>query len=303
MTIYKGLNTLLNNIDAVITIGSMDGVHLGHQKILSQVKELARLKNAIPFLITFNPHPRKVILGTEIELITTYKEKYDIIKKFFPEVNILELRFNKELANLSPENFIAFINEKIRIKGLVVGYDNHFGKDRKGNYTLLQEIGNKLGFELKKVDAVKIEGENISSSKIRTCIKSGDVECVNKMLGYDFIITGKVITGKGLGNKLGYPTANISTPTYKIKLAPGVYSAYTYIDSIKKKVALSVGKNPTVENNNNIHVEAHIINYIGNLYNKTLQINVLKKIREEKKFNSLQELALQIKKDIEKINI
>jgi len=279
----------------VISIGKFDGIHRGHQKILKIVKRVSKKKNAKPLLLCFNSHP-----GLE-KVLTTEDEKRDLCRKRYGiEVEFID--FNK-IHHLSPEDFFTkVLLHKMHAIGIVVSKKFRFGHRRTGTVKTLKKLCKKYNIDLYVVDNLKFRNRVISSSLIKKKILSGDIASANCMLGYEYNFSGRVMPGDKIGRRIGFPTINIKVSQKKL-LPKGVFLSYAAVKNKKYKCLTNIGYKPTIYNNKNkkLFVEAHIPKYRGNLYNKTVKIFLLKKLRDEVKFESLEALGNQIKEDIKKL--
>ena len=288
----------------VVTIGSFDGVHLGHACVIQHLKEKAANIDGESVIISFEPHPREVLYPREqkIGILTTREEKITILEKYGVD-HVIILKFTLEFAQQSYTDFVKkILIDKLKIKGLVVGYDHRFGKDRAGNFENLQELANKYGFFLEKEVVFEEDDVNVSSTKIRNALTVGDITTVNRFLGYLYSITGKVVYGHHLGHKIGFPTANIQVSDER-KLLPaiGVYAVKVIIGQEIFNGMLNIGIRPTVSNDGQVSCEVYIFDFSQDLYGKTITINFINRIRGERKFNDIEELRAQLQKDQEKI--
>ena len=288
----------------VVTIGSFDGVHLGHACVIQHLKEKAANIDGESVIISFEPHPREVLYPREqkIGILTTLEEKITILEKYGVD-HLIILKFTLEFAQQSYTDFVKkILIDKLKIKGLVVGYDHRFGKDRAGNFENLQELANKYGFFLEKEVVFEEDDVNVSSTKIRNALTVGDITTVNRFFGYLYSITGKVVYGHHLGHKIGFPTANIQVSDER-KLLPaiGVYAVKVIIGQEIFNGMLNIGIRPTVSNDGQVSCEVYIFDFSQNLYGKTITINFINRIRGERKFNDIEELRAQLQKDQEKI--
>lgn len=288
----------------VVTIGSFDGVHLGHACVIQHLKEKAANIDGESVIISFEPHPREVLYPREkkIGILTTLEEKVTILEKYGVD-HLIILKFTLEFAQQSYTDFVKkILIDKLKIKGLVVGYDHRFGKDRAGNFENLQELANKYGFFLEKEVVFEEDDVNVSSTKIRNALTVGDITTVNRFLGYLYSITGKVVYGHHLGHKIGFPTANIQVSDER-KLLPaiGVYAVKVIIGQEIFNGMLNIGIRPTVSNDGQISCEVYIFDFNRDLYGKTITINFITRIRGERKFDDIKELRAQLQKDQEKI--
>jgi riboflavin kinase/FMN adenylyltransferase len=301
MKVYNHLNEIERDPNTVLTIGTFDGIHLGHQEILKKLFERSRFHKARSFLITFHPHPRKVIAkANDLKILSTPSEKTQILEKMGLE-NLFIINFTTEFSQQSPlEFFKNFIINKIGLKEIVIGHDHKFGKGREGTSETLKMLGNEFHFELSMVDEFKVNGETISSTKLRHAIMNGNMKQANSFLGRTYSFSGTVISGDKRGRLLGYPTANIKLDDSD-KLLPGlgIYAAEVIIDNQKFACLLSIGKRPTFYDNGEIVPEVYIYNFDKNIYGKKITVSVLDQIRKEEKFSSPEELINQMNKDKE----
>ena len=299
MKIYHNISEYNSEKPIVLTSGTFDGVHLGHQSILNRVNEIAQKNNAESVLLTFFPHPRWVLFpdSEKIKLINTLDEKTRLIERSGIQHLIIH-PFTKEFSRTSSLEFVRdiVVNHLHTIK-LVIGYDHRFGRNREGSFEHLKEFGPLYGFEVEEIEAQEIDDINISSTKIRNAITSGDIVSANSFLGYDFMLTGEVVKGDQLGRTLGYPTANIYIKEdYKILPSNGVYAVRVKIDGTFFGGMMNIGKRPTV-NGKHESIEVHIFDFNEDIYNKKIEIQLIEKIRDEKKFNDTEELKAQLEKD------
>jgi riboflavin kinase/FMN adenylyltransferase len=299
MRIYQDLSEVSPNKNTVVTLGTFDGVHLGHRKIIDQVVKKAALLEGRSFLITFYPHPRKIISSeNNIELLSTPSEKAKMVESLGIE-NMLIVRFTKEFSQLGPDKFIEkYIVDCIGSKEVVIGYDHHFGKGRGGDINSLKEKGKNSGFEVTIIPAFEIDGVAISSTKIRSAISEGDIKLASKYLGRFYSFSGKVIRGDKRGRELGFPTANLEIEN-KDKLLPaiGIYAVEFIVKEKKHFGLLSVGKRPTFYNSGEIVPEVYIYDFDENIYDEFVTVNIVERIRGEEKFSSADELIKQMNND------
>jgi riboflavin kinase/FMN adenylyltransferase len=314
MHLIRGFQTANNNSlriqsnhnkSTVVTIGNFDGVHRGHQAILKQVVDVAKSLHAIPTVVTFEPHPEEYFLGANAPArITRFAEKYALLQKFGIE-QICCLRFSKKLSKMPAEDFVQkLLVEQLSTQHLIIGDDFHFGYQRQGNYKYLQQAGEKFGFKVTPTDTVSEADERISSTRVRDAILSGDFQQAKILMGHSYRVTGKVMHGDKRGRTIGFPTANLAIGA-RVSILNGVYAVKGSIcnelspeDKISLKGVANVGNRPTVNGKQN-RIEAHWFDFDGDLYGKKIAIELIQKIRDEKKFESFSELTEQIKLDSE----
>lgn len=299
MQVFRNLSEIEHNKNTIVTLGTFDGVHLGHRQIIESVVKKASESDARSFLITFDPHPRKVVSKNfDIKLLTTQEEKLAVIKSFGLG-NIFLINFTSEFSQQSPEEFInKYIINGIGAKEIVIGYDHHFGKGRGGNVETLLELGKEIGFEVTAIPEFKIGSENVSSSKIRSAIQTGDCRKAAKMLGRFYSFSGVVVHGDNRGKDLGFPTANLAIAD-KDKLIPaiGIYAVECLIKNRKYYGLLSIGTRPTFYESGNIIPEIYLFDFNSSLYDQKITVNMVEKIRDEQKFSSAEALIVQMNED------
>ncbi|HIE16413.1 MAG TPA: bifunctional riboflavin kinase/FAD synthetase [Bacteroidales bacterium] len=276
----------------------LDGVHLGHQKILQALINKAKYHNGKSVIITFWPHPRLVISNEPILLLNTLDEKLSLIREKGVDY-VFILPFTREFSMLSPDKFILFLYEELKFKGIIIGYDHHFGKDGSGNFNLVKKISKSFIFDVVQVSAFKKNNKNISSTKIRNLLLSGNILRANEFLGYHYTISGTVIKGNKLGCRLGFPTANLKIPQEKLIPANGVYAVKVFCRNGQSFLGmLNIGKKPTVNTDTKkLFIEVHIFNFDRDIYGESITASILDKIRDEKKFSNTNELKKQLEKD------
>lgn len=296
MKIFRGLSEFNLKENSTVTVGTFDGVHIGHQKIIKKIVSNKKETNSI--LLTFFPHPRKVLQdGTVIQLLNTLDEKIILLEKTGIDCLIIE-PFTKEFSRQTALEFVRnILVNKLNIKKLVIGYDHRFGKNREGSFEQLQEYGKLYDFKVKKITAQEIKSVNVSSTKIRKALEDGDIDTANKYLGYEYYLTGKVVRGQGLGKKWNYPTINIQIAE-ETKLIPknGVYVVCAKLRTKQFFGIMNIGFRPTV-NGKNRTIEVHLLDFKADVYGDDIQICILKRLREEQKFPSFDALVEQIKLD------
>ncbi len=282
----------------VATIGNFDGVHLGHRAILSRVLSRARELDCQPVAVTFEPHPLKVLRPeTPLPLLTTPSQKCRLLEEA-GMAGVVVLPFTPEFANLPARDFVRqYFWERLGAREIVVGYDYRFGRDRQGSIELLKEMGKSLGFTVQVVWAVEVNGAVVSSSLIRAMLKLGKVEQAAQLLGRLYRVEGRVVQGKGRGAKLlGVATANIR-PDNEILPASGVYAVRAWREGVRYPAVANIGTCPTFDNQE-LSLEVHLLDFSGELYGERLEVEFLARLREERRFPSLEDLAAQIRTDI-----
>jgi riboflavin kinase / FMN adenylyltransferase len=286
----------------ILTIGTFDGVHLGHQKILKRLKELKEKTGLNSVILTFDPHPRKVLFPEQkdLKLITTTDEKLALLEQHGVDVSVV-YPFSKAFAQLDAQAYIKDILVKsLKVKHLIIGYDHKFGNNRDGDINTLRNFAKEYDYEVEEISVQDIDHINVSSSKIRRALEKGDVELANKYLGYGFFINGTVVKGKQLGRTLGYPTANLLIGDEdKMIPAIGIYFVSVKIDHEEFHGMLSIGKNPTTDNDELVKIEVNIFDFDKDIYNKNISISFIKRLRDEQKFEGLEPLKDQLKRDKE----
>lgn len=298
MKVIHNYNNFPENIDTVATIGTFDGVHVGHRKILDQLFNVAKKKNLKSVLLTFFPHPRMVIqANNSIKLINTIDERIEILSKTDLDYLVIQ-PFDKDFSNLSAFDFVrnVLINT-INIKELVIGYDHRFGKNREGDFEQLKEFSHTFEFDIKEIEAQDINNINVSSTKIRKALDAGDITTANNFLTAPFYINGLVVKGQQLGNTIGFPTANIQIPeTYKLIPKNGAYIVKATHNYKTYYGMLNIGNRPTVDGKNKT-IEAHLFDFEQDIYNQEIKIEFLQFLRNETKFYSIDALKEQLHQD------
>ena len=284
----------------VVALGNFDGVHLGHREVFRRTVRLAASSESPWAVVTFHPHPAQV-LAPELAppLISSLERRLELIAQSGPAAAIV-LEFNKDLADISAEDFASrVLAEQIGVRGVVVGYDFTFGAKREGNTVVLQEMGRKLGFDVEVVEPFCIEGLVVSSTKIREFVLGGRVFAASLLLGRPLVLSGTVVRGDGRGKGLGFPTANVQVRE-ELMPANGVYAGWCDWDDHHHPCAVSIGQVPTFRTNGSVTVEAHILDWQGSLYGNRLQVELVRRLRPEKRFSSPKELVEQIALDVKR---
>lgn len=286
-------NFKLNN--TAVTLGKFDGVHLGHKLLLDRIISERKLHSV---MFTFDLHPSSLLTHRKMQLLFTNEEKRAFLEPTGLEY-LIAYPFTKETAALSPEEFVRdILVSQLDAKLVVVGKDFCFGHQREGNVDLLRKLSGKYGFELVDYDKVVMDGEEVSSTRIRRLISEGDVAEAGRLLGRRYNIRGKVIHGNGIGNSEGMPTANVELDAGKLLPKNGVYSSYVTVDGKEYKGITNIGVKPTVSDSNSVSIETFILGFSGDLYNEVIDVSLVSFIREEKKFASLKEVKQQVEEDI-----
>lgn len=303
MQIHKNLDQLPEFRNAVVTIGTFDGVHAGHRQIIDELLHEARAINGETVIITFHPHPRKIVSSTilGIRLINTLEEKIELLEQLGID-HLVIVPFTDAFANQQAEDYVEhFLVKRFHPHTIIIGYDHRFGRERKGDYRLLELLAPRFHYQLKEIPKHILDEIAISSTRIREALLEGRVETADKLLGYEFFFSGTVVDGDKLGRKLGYPTANIQVPDEE-KIIPGngIYAVYAAIPQHKNvqrlKGMMSIGFRPTVDGKKRV-IEVNLFDFNQDIYGLTLRIYVKKYLREEIKFDSLEALVKQIDQD------
>jgi riboflavin kinase/FMN adenylyltransferase len=304
LKIYNNIEKF-NAKNPIVSIGIFDGVHIGHKKIIDRLNELAIKYKGESVLITLWPHPREILKpdNNNSLLLTTREEKECLLEKSGIH-NLITLPFTKEFSQISFRDFVKdYLIDRIKVRHLVIGYNHHFGKDRKGDFKYLKNISEEYGFSVEQLRPVIFQKSYVSSSLIRRNLEKGKIETANILLGYNYFINGKVIIGDRIGRRLGYPTANIKlNDSHKLLPKNGVYAVKVRMYQNEYNGMLYIGTSPTTKGDlYNRTIEVHIIDFKGEIYNKEISINFLGRIRDEKKFRNEEELINQLNSDKNKI--
>jgi len=299
MKIYHHIDEFVPLNNAVVTIGTFDGVHLGHRKIIAGIKELAESTGGETVLLTFFPHPRMILHPEDesIKLINTMAEKAELLDALGID-HLIITPFSRDFSNQSAEEYIRdVLVNKIGTKKIVIGYDHRFGKDRRGGLEDLLELGPVYDFDVVEIPEQDINEVAVSSTRVREALLKGDIELANTFLGYPFYITGTVVRGDQLGRQIGYPTANIVvSERYKLIPSHGIYAARVIVDGRLYGGMAYIGSRPTI-NGLNRNIEVNIFDFDQDIYNRRIQMEFLYFVRDDMKFDSLDELKAQIAKD------
>ena len=299
MKIYYDIESFEPVPNAVVTIGTFDGVHLGHREILRNMVSRAKEIGGESVVVTFYPHPRQVLShDTGIRFISTQEEKIRHLEELGID-NLVIIRFTKEFAAVPSEDFIKdYIVKNIKPAVLIIGYDHHFGKGRTGDFEMLYTLGRQYGFDVEKIQEQDVDNVAVSSTKIRHYLANGDIRHANQLLGYEFSYTGKVVHGRQVGHKIGYPTANIDVAKeFQLIEKPGVYATFVEIDRQTYPSMTYIGNRPTMHDNRPQSIETHIFNFDKNLYDKEIKLRFVDFVRDDKKFDNFEALKQQIEAD------
>ena len=300
MNKVNGVHNFEAKRHTIATIGTFDGVHLGHQKILSKLVKEGKKTNLETIVLTFSPHPRKV-LNPKLTLyqLNTPFEKMELFKKSGIN-NLIIQKFDKAFSEFSPNKFVEdILVGKLNVKKILIGYDHRFGKKREAGFEELKTFGKKYNFEIIEINAEEKDSISISSTKIRNALKDGDLSIAKSYLGYDYRISGEIVKGNSIGRKIGFPTANLQVID-KEKLVPkrGVYLVYTYLEKKLIHGMMNIGVKPTL-NNTKESIEINLFDWKKDIYGKSIDVFLKKFIRDERKFVSLEKLSDQLKSDKE----
>jgi len=301
MHIHHGIEQISHIRYPVVTSGTFDGVHLGHKKILRKIKQIAEEHNGETVLLTFWPHPKYVLNApsTALKLLTTFDEKAEILQQLGIN-HLIKIPFTKEFSQTSSRQFVEdIIVSKLGCKELVIGYDHRFGRNREGSFDYLQENAASFGFKVREIPRQDIDHIGISSTKIRGYLLNHQVHLANKLLGRPYSLSGKVAKGQQVGRTIGFPTANIEIKeSYKLVPSDGAYAVQVSVNGSKLRGMMNIGLRPTVEG---VHktIEVHIFDFDKSIYGHQLKVDIIKQIRQEQKFDNLEKLTQQLKKDRE----
>ena len=297
MSVEEELAGLTPQKGMLLTIGVFDGVHLGHKYLLSELVEQARLKDLISGVVTFKQHPQRLLKPqSSLPFLTNLPQKIKLLKDEGVEA-IITLSFTLELAQTGTHQFVSLLQKYLRMRGLVLGPDFSLGRNKEGNVAVLRALGQSMNFSLTVVPEITINGEVVSSTAIRSALAIGDMKRVHDMLGRDFSLEGRVISGTGRGVELGFPTANLDIDPERALPADGIYATWTYIENQRYQSVTNIGKRPTFGESEQT-VEVYILNFQGNLYRHELKIDIIKRLRREQRFDTIEELKKQIEEDI-----
>ena len=298
LNIFHSINDFRSTKKTILTLGTFDGVHIGHKKILDKVINSTENGEYESLVLTFFPHPRMVLQeNSEIKLLNTITEKIELLENMGIH-NLVIHPFDETFSRLTAEDFVqTVLVEKFNIQKIIIGYDHRFGRNRTANIDDLIEYGIKYGFEVEQISVKEIDDISVSSTKIRTALSEGDMAKANNYLDYNYSLSGTVFQGKQLGRTIGFPTANIKIEEdYKLVPKKGAYIVTSTIDNNVLKGIMNIGLNPTVQGEN-LSIEIHFLDFDQDLYGKKITVTLLKYLRPEQKFDSLNELTTQLERD------
>ena len=297
MKIIKNLQDYHQKTPLALSIGMFDGVHRGHQTIIKNLNIASQNKGLESAILTFWPHPRTVFNpNDDLKLLNTIEEKTYLLEK--NKVQHLFLKeFDEEFRNLTGEEFVKqILIDKLNVKHLIIGHDHTFGKNRSGDFNLLEKMSSEYGFEIVQVEAVDFQDRHISSTQIRNALMNGEINTANEMLGYHYSVSGEVIHGKKLGRTIGYPTANISVNPLKFLPKKGAYIVDVFVKNKQFRGMLSIGTNPTVDGKS-LSTEVYILDFNADIYSETISVNFRQFLHDEIKFDGLQQLIERLDED------
>ncbi|GAA3573202.1 bifunctional riboflavin kinase/FAD synthetase [Snuella lapsa] len=292
------IESYTSDVPAIVTIGTFDGVHMGHQKIVKRLIKMAKQDGLRSVILTFFPHPRMVLqTDANIKLINTIDERREILEALGLDYLIIQ-KFTPEFSRLSAEDFVKqILVDKLRVKKVIIGYDHRFGRNRNASIEDMKAFGDVYGFEVEEISAQDVDDVAVSSTKIRKALNAGDIDKVNTFLGYQFMLTGIVVKGKGLGRQFEFPTANIHIEeTYKLIPKHGAYVVVATIDDKEVYGMMNIGVNPTVQGNGET-IEVHFFDFNKDIYGSKIKVSLLHRLRDEQKFESVDQLKAQLLKD------
>jgi riboflavin kinase/FMN adenylyltransferase len=300
LKVFRNIQDFKPQKKVILTPGTFDGVHIGHQKILSRLKDIASENNFETVVLTFSPHPRKILFPDDnsLRLLNTMDEKIIRLEQNGID-NLIIYPFSKAFSRITALEYVRdFLVNELKIDTLVIGYDHQFGKNREGDFEYLKELSELYDFNVEEIPAQDLNDIKISSTKIRKAILDGDFKKANTFLGYNFSLTGTVTEGKKIGSSIGFPTANIKVnDSDKIIPNEGAYAVYAYADGEKHKGMLNIGTNPTVSEQKNTTIEVNIFDFDKDIYNKEITVEFIAKIREVVKFENIESLKNQLAND------
>ena len=298
--ISKDFEKFNHNYPSVITVGTFDGIHQGHQQLIKKVIQVSKAEQLKSIVLTFDPHPRSVLESQKnIRLLNTFQEKENILIPFGLDF-LIKKKFTKDFSKMSSVDFVKnILIDGLNLKHLVIGHDHHFGRNRTANITHLMEYSKLYDFKVTQVDAFQLNDISVSSTKIRNLIVDGNIDEANRFLGYNMFLSGTVVTGKGRGKKMGFPTANILLEKLKIKPGNGVYLISSIYAGIKIYGMMNIGNNPTFDDKSP-SIEVHFFDFDQKIYDENIHMQIISRIRNEIKFSGSDELSNQLIEDKKK---
>lgn len=298
MKIYNSIYEFETSKKTIVTLGTFDGVHIGHNAILDKICKAAQQENLESVILTFFPHPRLIVSNNyDIKLLNTIEEKAILLEKKGIQ-NFIVHPFDKTFSELSPREFVTqVLVDKLNIQKIIIGHDHKFGKDRAADFNDLINFGKEFGFEVEEISAQQINEVSVSSTRIRNALLEGNVSLAKDYLGYPYLLTGNVVKGNQLGRTINFPTANIEIPEdYKLIPKNGVYVVTVNVNNQTVIGMMNIGVKPTL-GENKLSIEVHLLDFDADIYNQKIQVHILEKLREEQKFESFQALQAQLEKD------
>ena len=297
MPVEEELAAVTPDRDTLVTIGVFDGVHLGHRRLISELLRHAREKDLLAVAITFRQHPEDYTLAkSKLPFLTDIETRVNLLEAEGIDI-VVPLSFTRSLASLEAREFIELLRKHLRMQGLVIGSDFALGKDRAGDILMLQKLGEELGFTVTVVPPLVLNGETVSSTAIRKAMADGDMAKVHALTGRHFQLHGKVVTGAGRGNDMGFPTANLDVGTGHALPPDGVYAGIAHVNGNVFPAMTNIGKNPTFGRNERT-IEAFLLDYHGDLYGHEISVDFVARLRDEKKFRNAEELRQQMTEDV-----
>jgi len=300
LKIYRNITDFNPTKKVFLTVGTFDGIHFGHQKLIESLNKKAHAAGGESVMLTFAPHPRLVLFpeNNSLKLINTLEEKIERLEKSGID-HLIIYPFTKEFSRISAIEYVRdFLVKELKVSTLIIGYDHQFGRNREGNFNYLKELSDLYQFEVEEISAQDINEINVSSTKIRNAILIGNIYLANEYLGYSFSLTGEVIEGKRIGHTIGFPTANLYIEdAQKIIPMNGAYAAWAKVGESWYKAMLNIGTNPTVNSMDNVSVEVHLLNFSEDIYGREITLKFVKRLRSEVKFEGLDQLKNQLRLD------
>lgn len=298
LRIFNSINDFTATKKTIVTLGTFDGVHIGHNAILDKICKAAQQENLESVILTFFPHPRKIVSNNyDIKLLNTIEEKAILLEKKGIQ-NFIVHPFDITFSELSPREFVTqVLVDKLNIQKIIIGHDHKFGKDRAADFNDLINFGKEFGFEVEEISAQQINEVSVSSTKIRNSLLEGNVSLAKDYLGYPYVLTGNVVKGNQLGRTINFPTANIEIPEeYKLIPKNGVYIVTVNVSNQTVFGMMNIGVKPTL-GENKLSIEVHLLDFDKDIYNQKIQVHILERLRDEQKFESFEALKLQLEVD------